>query len=252
MKKITVIAMMLGFGASLSAQTGAKSKPVPAAAKKPATTVKKLTVASGTGVMKSGMDSLSYALGLSLAQFYKQQGIKTVNTAMVSKGINDALKGGKTLLTEEQMNLCITNNLEKMKEEKSSVNKKAGEDFLAANKTKQGVVSLPSGLQYLVLKEGTGPKPEVTDTVKCHYHGTLIDGTIFDSSVDRGQPAEFPVGGVIRGWVEALPLMPVGSKWKLFIPSELAYGNYSPPGSKIGPGSALIFDVELLAIVNKK
>jgi FKBP-type peptidyl-prolyl cis-trans isomerase FklB len=245
---------MLGLSVSLSAQTGTKSKPsAPGTNKKSASQKAKAGgVASSSGTMKTGTDSLSYALGLSLAQFYKQQGIKNVNTTLVSKGINDALKGGRPLLTEEQMNLCITNNLEKMKEEKSSVNKKAGEDFLAINKTKAGVVTLPSGLQYQVLKEGTGPKPTITDTVKCHYHGTLIDGTVFDSSVDRGQPAEFPVGGVIRGWVEALPLMPVGSKWKLFIPSEWAYGNYAPPGSKIGPGSALIFDVELLEIKNKK
>lgn len=249
------MAILLGFGLAVNAQTKTKPKTFPPTVKK---TVSSTPIKTKTGgvaaasVMKSSTDSLSYALGLSLAQFYKQQGIKTVNTTLVSKGINDALKGGKTLLTEEQMNLCITNNLEKMKEEKSSVNKKAGEDFLAANKSKQGVVSLPSGLQYQVLKEGSGPRPTVNDTVRCHYHGTLTDGTVFDSSVDRGQPAEFPVGGVIKGWVEALPLMPIGSKWKLFIPSDLAYGNYSPSGSKIGPGSALIFDVELLDIVNKR
>lgn len=250
MRKLILMVTMLVLGITIYAQSGTK-KPLPSNTNK-ALAASTMKAGAAGSTLKTGSDSLSYSLGLSLAQFYKQQGIKSVNTAMVSKGINDALKGGKMLLTEEQMNLCITNNLEKMKEEKSSVNKKAGEDFLAANKSKAGVVSLPSGLQYQVLKEGTGPKPTITDTVKCHYHGTLIDGTIFDSSVDRGQPAEFPVSGVIRGWVEALPLMPVGSKWKLFIPSELAYGNYAPPGSKIGPGAALIFDVELLNIVNKK
>ena len=256
MIKSIVVFTMLIWSTFVYAQGGSKTKLLPSNTNKSlsASSKTKPGTASGFSVaaIKTGSDSLSYALGLSLAQFYKQQGIKIVNTAMVSKGINDALKGGKTLMTEEQMNLCITNNLEKMKEEKSSGNKKAGEDFLAANKSKPGVVSLPSGLQYQVLKEGTGPKPTISDTVKCHYHGTLIDGTIFDSSVDRGQPAEFPVGGVIRGWVEALPLMAVGSKWKLFIPSDLAYGNYAPPGSKIGPGSTLIFDVELLQIMNKK
>ncbi len=256
MRKPIVVVTMLVLSAAVYAQSATKTKPLPSTTNKTlsgSSKTKPGAASSALGLpMKTGADSLSYALGLSLAQFYKQQGIKTVNTVMVSRGINDALKGGKTLLTEEQMNLCITNNLEKMKEEKSSVNKKAGEDFLAGNKSKVGVVSLPSGLQYQILKEGTGSKPTINDTVKCHYHGTLIDGTVFDSSVDRGQPAEFPVGGVIKGWVEALPLMPVGSKWKLFIPSELAYGNYSPPGSKIGPGSALIFDVELLDIVNKK
>lgn len=255
MRKSIVVVTMLVLSVAVYAQSGTKTKSLPPTANKTLSASAKTkpgpSAAAGSAI-KTGSDSLSYALGLSLAQFYKQQGIKTVNTVMVSRGINDALKGGKTLLTEEQMNLCITNNLEKMKEEKSSVNKKAGEDFLAGNKSKAGIVSLPSGLQYQILKEGTGPKPSISDTVKCHYHGTLIDGTVFDSSVDRGQPAEFPVGGVIKGWVEALPLMPVGSKWKLFIPADLAYGNYSPPGSKIGPGSALIFDVELLDIVNKK
>jgi FKBP-type peptidyl-prolyl cis-trans isomerase FklB len=254
MRKVIVLVLAIGSGVGLYAQAGTKAKASTSAIKKTASTSKP-KAGSTTGsvaVLKSGTDSLSYALGLSLAQFYKQQGIKTVNTVLVSKGINDALKGGRPLLTEEEMNLCITNNLEKMKEEKSSVNKKAGEDFLAANKSKAGVVSLPSGLQYQIIKEGNGPKPALTDTVSCHYHGTLIDGTIFDSSVDRGQPAQFPVSGVIKGWVEALPLMPVGSKWKLFIPSDLAYGNYAPPGSKIAAGSTLIFDVELLQIVNRK
>lgn len=200
--------------------------------------------------MKTSLDSLSYSLGMSLAQFYKQQGITKVNTTLVSKAISDAMGGKTTLLTDEQSNVCISNYLQKMKEEKSSGNKKLGQDFLAANKAKAGVVTLPSGLQYQILKEGTGPKPAITDTVRCHYHGTLIDGTVFDSSVDRGQPAEFPVGAVIRGWVEALPMMPVGSKWRLFIPSDLAYGD-SQAGPTIGPGSTLIFDVELLGIKGK-
>ncbi len=126
--------------------------------------------------------------------------------------------------------------------------KQAGEKFLEENKNKPGVITLQSGLQYQVLKEGTGPKPGPTEKVKCHYHGTLIDGTIFDSSVDRGQPATFAVNGVIKGWVEALQLMPVGSKWKLFIPANLAYGDRQA-GAKILPGATLIFEVELLEIV---
>lgn len=237
MKKISFLVFAVCLSATIFAQVKAKPKPATATLPKPA--------------MKTGLDSLSYSLGLSLAQFYKQQGISKVNTTLVSKAINDALNGGTTLLNEEQMNLCITNYLQKMKTEKSSGNRKAGEAFLAANKTKAGVVTLPSGLQYSVIKEGNGPKPTITDTVKCHYHGTLIDGTVFDSSVDRGQPAEFPVGGVIKGWVEALPLMPVGSKWKLFIPSDLAYGD-NQAGPTIAPGSTLIFDVELLEIVKKR
>ena len=128
------------------------------------------------------------------------------------------------------------------------INHKAGEAFLAANKTKPGVVTTASGLQYQVITEGTGPRPLPSDKVKCHYHGTLLDGTVFDSSVDRGQPVDFPVTGVIQGWVEALQLMPVGSKWKLFLPANLAYGD-NAAGPKITPGSTLIFDVELLEIV---
>ena len=129
-------------------------------------------------------------------------------------------------------------------------NKKEGDAFLAANKAKDGVVTLPSGLQYKILTQGTGPKPTATDSVVCNYRGTLINGTEFDSSYKRGEPATFPVSGVIKGWTEALQLMPVGSKWQLFVPSDLAYGERSP-GPEIGPDSTLIFEVELLSIQNK-
>jgi FKBP-type peptidyl-prolyl cis-trans isomerase FklB len=154
----------------------------------------------------------------------------------------------KPLMDEQQCNTTIVNYMQKAKAEKSAGTKKIGEEFLAANKTKPGVVTLPSGLQYTVMKEGTGPKPGPADKVKVHYHGTLIDGRVFDSSVDRGQPIELSVNGVIPGWTEALQLMPVGSKWKLFIPSNLGYGDQQA-GALIAPGSTLIFDVELLDIV---
>lgn len=202
-----------------------------------------------TPVLKNAIDSVSYAVGMSLATFYREQGITNINTALVSRALNDAMKGQKTLLTEEQMNMSITNYLQQLKKEKAAVARQAGEAFLAANKTKPGVVTLPSGLQYMIIKEGSGPKPVLTDKVKCHYHGTLIDGTPFDSSIDRGQPIDFPVNGVIKGWIEALQLMPVGSKWKLFIPADLAYGDQQA-GAHIVPGSTLIFDVELLDIVH--
>ncbi|MBE7173770.1 MAG: FKBP-type peptidyl-prolyl cis-trans isomerase [Williamsia sp.] len=238
MKKLTGLLISLSVSALVLAQQKPKAVAKPAAAK-----------ATGGAAMTTSVDSVSYALGLSLAQFYKQQGIQRINTSLITKAINDVMKDGKPQLTDEQMNMCITNYLQKVKTEKASVAKKAGEAFLANNKKNAGVVTLPSGLQYQVITQGTGPKPAVTDTVRCHYRGTLIDGTVFDSSVDRGQPAEFPVGGVIRGWVEALPLMNVGSKWKLFIPSDLAYGD-NQAGPTIAPGSTLIFEVELLAIVN--
>jgi FKBP-type peptidyl-prolyl cis-trans isomerase FklB len=237
MKKSILLAVAL---ISITAAT-AQTKPAP----KPKPVVKP---AAAAPVLKSAIDSFSYSIGLSIANFYKQQGITKINTNMVSKAINDATANKKTLLTEEEMNMSISNYLQKLKSEKSAANRKAGEDFLAENKKKPGVITLPSGLQYQIIKEGTGEKPTVNDKVKCHYHGTLLNGTIFDSSVDRGQPIDFAVGGVIQGWVEALQLMPIGSKWKLFIPSNLAYGD-NQAGPHIMPGSTLIFDVELIDIV---
>jgi FKBP-type peptidyl-prolyl cis-trans isomerase FklB len=198
-------------------------------------------------LLKTTNDSLSYAIGVSVAGFYKEQGVKDVNVTLVSKAINDALKGGKPLLTEQQCNSVIIGYVQRVKSEKASGNRMAGEAFLADNKTKPGVVTLPSGLQYLILKQGDGPKPTTADKVKCHYHGTLIDGTVFESSVQRGQPIEFAVTGVIAGWTEALQLMPVGSKWRLFIPSGLAYGDQD--NGKIKGGSVLIFDLDLLEIM---
>ena len=232
----------MGFSIGLSAQT---SKPVTKTVAKPATKTASKPAAPVT--LKTSLDSMSYAIGCSIAQFYKQQGISDFNSYLVSKGISDATNQ-KPLMTEEQINMSITNYLQKIKAEKSAGNKKIGKEFLDANSKKTGVITLPSGLQYMVVTEGTGPKPTLTDKVKCHYHGTLIDGTIFDSSVQRGQPIDFPVNGVIKGWTEALQLMPVGSKWKLFIPSDLAYGD-NQAGPSILPGSTLIFDVELIEIV---
>jgi len=187
-----------------------------------------------------------------------------VNSNLVLQGMKDSMSGGKLLLTEAEARSVLT-ELQKdlmakqrdamaKQEEKMKVaaepNKKEGEAFLAANKTKEGVVTLPSGLQYKVLTEGNGPKPTVTDTVVCNYRGTLINGTEFDSSYKRGEPTSFPVNRVIRGWTEALQLMSVGSKWQLFIPSDLAYGERGT-GGDIGPNSTLIFEVELLSIQGK-
>lgn len=201
-------------------------------------------------VLKTTQDSLSYAIGLSVANFYKQQGITNVNTALVTRAIRDVNNKAKVAMDDQQAQTCIVTFMQKSKAEKSAGNKKIGDDFLAANKTKPGVVTTASGLQYLILKEGTGPKPGPSDTVRCHYHGTLIDGKVFDSSVDRGQPIELTVNRVIPGWTEALQLMPVGSKWRLFVPSNLAYGDQQA-GPLIAPGSTLIFEVELLDIVKK-
>lgn len=242
MKKTVLLIILAASGAGLSAQqkTVAKKPVAKAVTAKPKT-------ATATPVLKTMQDSLSYAIGLSVANFYKQQDIKNINTTIVTKAINDINKNSKPLLDEMQAQMCIMNYMQKMKAEKAAPNKQAGAAFLAANKNKPGVVTLPSGLQYQIIKEGNGPKPAATDKVKVHYHGTLIDGTVFDSSVDRGQPIELSVGGVIQGWIEALQLMPVGSKWKLFIPSNLAYGDQET--GSIKAGSTLIFDVDLLDIV---
>jgi len=193
-------------------------------------------------------DSLSYSIGIMVASFYKQQGITNINDAMVNKAIKDKMSGDSTLLTEQQCNQVLMGFIEKAKAEKAVAAKKQGEAFLAANKTKPGVVTTASGLQYMVLKQGTGPKPALTDKVKCDYEGKLIDGTVFDSSVKQGKPIEFAVNGVIAGWTEALQLMNTGSKYRLFIPSNLAYGDQQM-GSDIKPGSTLIFDVDLIEIV---
>jgi len=221
--------------ASLQGFSQAKPKAKPAA--KPA-------------ALKTSIDSVSYAIGQDIGNSLKGQGLTNLNANLLMKAIQDVLKNQPLLLSKEQCDMSIRDFLQKAAGEKIAKNKAAGEQFLAANKAKQGVTTLPSGLQYQVIKEGTGPKPALTDKVKTHYHGTLIDGTVFDSSVDRGQPISFAVNGVIPGWTEALQLMPVGSKWKLFIPSELAYGDRQA-GPKIGPGSTLIFEVELLEIVKE-
>nr|WP_245975200.1 FKBP-type peptidyl-prolyl cis-trans isomerase [Deminuibacter soli] len=200
--------------------------------------------------MKTPIDSFSYAVGLSTATFFKEKGATQINSAMIAKACEDVFKKNQPSMTVEQMNKVIMTYMQKLDRDKTAVARKAGETYLAENKKKTGVVTLPSGLQYQVVKEGTGTKPGPTDTVKVHYTGTLIDGTVFDSSVDRGEPITFPVNGVIPGWTEALQLMPVGSKWKLFIPSDLAYGDRDM-GDKIKGGSVLVFDVELLSIESK-
>jgi FKBP-type peptidyl-prolyl cis-trans isomerase FklB len=199
--------------------------------------------------LKTENDSISYAIGVSLANFYKQQNISNINTTILVHAVKD-VENNKPILSEQQCQTALMAYVQKQQAEKATGNKKLGQEFLAANAKKPGVVTLPSGLQYQILKAGTGPKPKLTDMVRVHYHGTLIDGRVFDSSVDRGQPIELNVNGVIPGWTEALQLMPVGSKWKLFIPSDLGYGDRQA-GQMIAPGSTLVFDVELLDIINQ-
>jgi FKBP-type peptidyl-prolyl cis-trans isomerase FklB len=228
------------------AQPAPQAKTAPAAAKKPAPVL----------ALTTQKAKFSYALGMNLGANLRRQSVE-VDPNILARGFKDALAGGKTLLTEDEARAVLTavqNDMRKKGQEKmqqaGEANKKEGEAFLAANKTKDGVVTLPSGLEYKILTPGTGPKPTASDTVVCNYRGTLIDGKEFDSSYKRGQPATFPVGGVIKGWTEALQLMPVGSKWQLFIPSDLAYAERGA-GADIGPNATLVFEVELLSIQNK-
>jgi len=218
------------------------------------------TSAGGSGASQplvTKKDKLSYAIGMNFGHGLKQQPIE-VDPKIVAQGFRDSFAGGKTALTEDEVRTLLTElqtelqgKQEAMMQQLQGANKKEGDAFLLANKTKEGVVTLPSGLQYKILTEGKGPKPTASDAVVCNYRGTLINGKEFDSSYKRGQPASFPVGGVIKGWTEALQLMPVGSKWELYVPASLAYGDRGA-GPDIGPGATLIFEVELLSIQGKK
>lgn len=194
------------------------------------------------------MDKVSYALGLSIGNNFQNSGISNLQVEDFVKGLQDVLSGNKPEISYDEAKEVINDFFVKLQQEKLENNKKAGAEFLSINRNKEGVVELPSGLQYQVLKKGNGEKPKATDKVKCHYHGTLINGTVFDSSVERGEPAVFGVNQVIPGWVEALQMMETGSKWRLFIPSTLAYGEHGA-SETIEPNSTLIFDVELLDIV---
>ena len=194
------------------------------------------------------MDKLSYALGLSMGNNFKSSGIQTLSVTDFANGVKAVYEGEKPEMTYDEAKQVINDFFTQMQREVNDRNRAEGEAFLAENKKKSGVVVLPSGLQYEVLTEGKGKKPAAIDRVQCHYHGTLINGEVFDSSIERGEPAVFGVSQVIPGWVEALQLMPEGSKWRLFIPSDLAYGE-NGAGGKIAPNSTLIFDVELLKVL---
>lgn len=244
-KIIAILTCVLSLSAL--AQTKPKVKP----ATKPKLTISVTKVP--TQEFANQVDSVSYAVGVLVAQNFKSQKV-TLNPAMVAKGFEAATQGGALKMTEQECQNVVSaymmKNQEALALEQSKQflpNKEAGEKFLAENKKKDSIIVTASGLQYKIIKLGTGPKPVETDKVKTHYHGTLIDGTVFDSSVQRGEPISFPVNGVIPGWVEALQLMPVGSKFKLFIPQNLAYG-VRGGGQTIKPYSALIFEVELLEI----
>ncbi len=202
--------------------------------------------------LKTDKDKLSYALGMNFGESFRKQGLE-LDPAVFAKALAESFNGGKTAMTDEEMKTLLTAAAQEIRKkqaaqqaEKGAAAQKEGEAFLAANKTKEGVVTLSSGLQYKILNAGTGEKPTLDDTVICNYKGTLINGTEFDASNKHGGPATFPVKGVIAGWTEALQLMPAGSKWQLFVPSNLAYGPQGP--GDIGPNATLIFEVELVSI----
>ncbi len=229
----------------LTAQTPATKTPA-----KPGTAAKPAPLP-----LKTAKDKASYALGMSMAKGMKSQGVD-IDPAILARGLRDGL-AGKPQLTDEEAQAALADlqkTVRAQQEAKSKIqadeNKKEGDTFLAANKAQSGVVTLPSGLQYKILKPGTGPRPTKDDTVVCNYKGTLLNGKEFDSSYKRGQAATFPVGQVIPGWTEALQLMPVGSKWQLWIPSNLAYGPRAA-GPDITPNSTLVFEVELESIAPK-
>jgi len=261
-------ASLLQIGSSM-AQDAPAANPTPAppaktpaakSAQTPTTKSGQATAAKKPGpaplVLKTPKDKASYAIGMNIGKGLHKDSVD-VDPAILLRGLKDGMAGGKTLLTDDEAKsamVAIQADLRKKQEAKLAIvgdsNKKEGDEFLAQNKTKEGVVTLPSGLQYKILKEGTGPKPSASDSVVCNYKGTLIDNTEFDSSYKRGQPATFPVTGVIKGWTEALQLMPVGSKWQLFVPSDLAYGERGQ-GPDITPNATLIFEVELISIQSK-
>ncbi len=206
--------------------------------------------------LKTHKDKVSYAIGMDMGNSLKRNSID-VDLEMLVKGMRDALSGGKALMTDQEVRetlIAFQKEFQAKQQEKMKAlaekNKKEGDAFLAENKKKEGVKTLPSGLQYKVVAEGKGASPKETDTVTVHYRGTLIDGTEFDSSYKRNEPATFPVNGVIKGWTEALQLMKEGAKWQLFIPANLAYGESGRPG--IPPNAVLIFDVELIKIEKKE
>jgi len=251
--------LILGIAGTTHAQQGTTAPSTPATKTTPGTSTHKTTgtkaapTAAGPG-LTTDKQKQSYALGMNIGRGLKRQGVD-VDPATVARGLRDTLAGTKVLLTDDeaeaalkQLQTAVQAKQEAEMQRAGEANMKEGEEFLAANKTKDGVVTLPSGLQYKILTPGTGPKPTASDTVVCNYRGTFINGQEFDSSYKHGQPATFPVNGVIKGWTEALQLMPVGSKWQLFIPPDLAYGSRGAGGGAIGPNETLIFEVELISI----
>jgi len=266
---LTALAPVLFISSSVLGQQTPATTPPPAKPKAATATPAKPASASTTGksaapataaasALTTEKQKESYALGMNIADGVKQKTQPTdIDIPSLMRGLKDSLQGNKTLLTVDQAVAALTQLQQKSQLEEanamqqvSETNIKEGDAFLAANKAKEGVVTLPSGLQYKIITEGKGPKPAATDTVVCNYRGTLLNGKEFDSSYKRGQPASFPLNQVIKGWTEGVQLMPTGSKWQFYIPSALAYGTRGA-GGDIGPNATLIFDIELISIQGK-
>jgi FKBP-type peptidyl-prolyl cis-trans isomerase FklB len=261
------VGLMLAGRARAQQTPAANPQPAPATKAQTTSTAKTTTASKTTThrtpakkptplVLKTPKDRTSYAIGMNLGKGLQKDAVD-VDMNILVQGLKDGLAGGNTLLTDSEARatmIAIQNSVRQKQQAKmqeaGAGNLKEGAAFLAANKTKPGVVALPSGLQYKILKEGSGPKPSADDSVVCNYRGTLLDNTEFDSSYKRGQPATFPLNRVIKGWTEALQLMPVGSKWQLFVPPDLAYGS-NGAGNTIGPNATLVFEVELVSIQPK-
>jgi FKBP-type peptidyl-prolyl cis-trans isomerase FklB len=256
MNLLTAAGIVL-LGSAAAQQTPATNTQTTPSAK-PSTTTHKSTTAAAKpkpSALVTDKDKQSYSIGVNVGKSLHRDSID-VEPKIVLQGLEDALADGKLLLTDDEMKTVMTalqtkvrQQLEEKRLAQAETSQKDGAAFMAANATKEGVVTLPSGLQYKIMVAGTGPKPTATDSVVCNYRGTLLDNTEFDSSYKRGQPVTINVGGVIKGWTEALQLMPVGSKWQLFIPPNLAYGDRGQ--GPIGPNATLIFEVELLSIQPK-
>ena len=250
-KTASILVIIVAFLATLTAQ----NPPAPKAPVPNAPAPKGAATPSDNSVFKNQKDKVSYAIGLDVGGTLRKQSID-VDPNVFLQGLKDALANSKPQMSDEEIRATMTQlqtdmraRQEQKMKEAAETNKKEGDAFLAANKSKEGVVTLPDGLQYKIMSPGAGPKPTAADTVVCNYRGTFINGTEFDSSYKRNQPATFQLGGVIKGWTEALQLMPVGSKWQLFIPPDLAYG---PSGKgPIGPETTLVFEVELVSIQQK-
>ena len=246
MQKTMFLSAALALGLSAAAQT--VKKPVKPAPKPAVKATAKPTQPPTSFKLASGMDSLSYAIGLNVGSNLKAQGVENFSYEAMNEGMRDAVAAAKKpLLDEQTASMTIQQKLQEYASKKINVQKEEGKKFLAENKNQPGITELPNGIQYKIIKQGSGIKPALEDTIKVHYKGTTIDGKVFDDSYSRGEPIEFPLGNLVEGWKQTLPLMPVGSKWQIFLPSDYGYGDRGA-GANIPGGATLIFELELLDV----